>query len=491
MPVRYRPGVAQYHPGVRPPSRSLWFAIAAVTTATVLQAQVAWQLLNPASSPTARVGHASALDPGLLRIVVFGGSRLEAGAPMWLDDTWWFDGFAWTQAQPATRPPARAGHGMVLDLWRGRIVLFGGSDRPSGALLPIAHDDTWEWNGTDWLQQTPAHRPPGRSGVGMAFDAARARTVMFGGGFLFLRFDDTWVWDGVDWTNLATAAAPSPRNGVGMADDLARGRIVLFGGYSGALENDTWELDGQVWTQRQPATIPPVRYSMAFTYDIGRQRIVMSGGGTGLLTGELADTWEWDGSDWRQRLPTGTAFAARRGMTLTYDLAQGRSVMFGGSVGNSSNILLNNDTLTYAATTPASFAAYGAGCGGTAGVPALQPVAGRAPWIGDAWGLQLAMLPANAPALLVMGFSRTAWGSTPLPMSLAAFGMPGCSLHSSPEATAFTVAAGQVATWPIAIPNNQALVGMTLFAQAAGMDAAANVGGVVVGNALELTFGGR
>ena len=53
------------------------------------------------------------------------------------------------------------------------------------------------------------------------------------------------------------------------------------------------------------------------------------------------------------------------------------------------------------------------------------------------------------------------------------------------------MAAGQIATWPIAIPNDQAFVGMTLFAQAAGMDPAANVGGIVVGNALDLTFGGR
>jgi hypothetical protein len=219
---------------------------------------------------------------------------------------------------------------------------------------------------------------------------------------------------------------------------------------------------------------------------VRRERTVMYGG-FGIGSVYLADTWEWDGTTWQQRQPSGGPPLERSATALTYDLLRSATVMVGGI----DYAWWLNDTWTYAATTPASFAAYGAGCGGTAGTPALLPVGGRAPWIGDAWGLEFAPLPANAPALLVLGFSRTVWGTTPLPMSLAGFGMPGCMLHSSPDAIAFTAAAGQVATWPIAIPNNQAFVGMTLFTQAAGMDPAANVGGVVVGNALELHFGGR
>ena len=78
-----------------------------------------------------------------------------------------------------------------------------------------------------------------------------------------------------------------------------------------------------------------------------------------------------------------------------------------------------------------------------------------------------------------------------MPASLTGFGLPGCTLLASPDASLFTVATAQVATWPIAIPANQALVGMTMFAQGAAMDLMANEGGVVVGNALEVTFGGR
>ena len=46
-------------------------------------------------------------------------------------------------------PPARMDSAMALDSVRGRVVLFGGSNE-NQALL----DDTWEWDGSAWLQRT-------------------------------------------------------------------------------------------------------------------------------------------------------------------------------------------------------------------------------------------------------------------------------------------------------------------------------------------------
>jgi hypothetical protein len=64
---------------------------------------------------------------------------------------------------------------MTYDTGRARCVLFGG---PDPAFSPL--DDTWDWDGNTWSAGQPG--PPARSFASMAHDAARGRTVLFGGG---------------------------------------------------------------------------------------------------------------------------------------------------------------------------------------------------------------------------------------------------------------------------------------------------------------------
>ena len=54
--------------------------------------------------------------------------------------------------------------------------------------------DTWTWNGTDWLPQTPAHTPSARADPGIAFDATARSVVIFGGYNLDGEQSDTWFW---------------------------------------------------------------------------------------------------------------------------------------------------------------------------------------------------------------------------------------------------------------------------------------------------------
>jgi hypothetical protein len=114
-------------------------------------------------------------------------------------------------------------------------VLFGGA----GAAFPYLAD-TWEWDGTDWVQRAPANAPGGRYGHALAYDGARGRVVLFAG--YFGPQSDTWEWDGTTWF-LRPVVGPSPRFNHAMAYDSARGRVVLFGAEAfaeGALA-DTWE----------------------------------------------------------------------------------------------------------------------------------------------------------------------------------------------------------------------------------------------------------
>ena len=77
----------------------------------------------------------------------------------------------------------------------------------------------------------------------------------------------------------AAPPAPSPRYNIGMAYDATHGQVVLFGGWgdSGDLD-DTWTWDGTGWTKRKPAASPPARCSMGMAYDAARGEVVLFGG---------------------------------------------------------------------------------------------------------------------------------------------------------------------------------------------------------------------
>ncbi len=114
------------------------------------------------------------------------------------------------------------------------------------------------------------------------------------------------------WVRIATEGPPS-RASAAMCYDSDRHVTVLFGGSTGPLSGgypgaggflgDTWEFDGTNWTQRLPATSPVGRYQANMVYDSHRHRTVLFGGqrydGTyGVRFSP--ETWEWDGTDWKQ-----------------------------------------------------------------------------------------------------------------------------------------------------------------------------------------------
>lgn len=198
----------------------------------------------------------------------------------------------WVEPAPAFR----AQHAAAYDAARDRTVLFGGRDHTG------LRDSTWLWDGADWNAST-AGGPSARAGHAMVWDDARQVVVLFGGNDDTTSLDDTWTWDGSAWTLQTTAIAPAPRAAHVMSWDPARNVVVLFGGYtqsSGNARNDTWEWDGSSWTQ-VASTGPLARWSPAMTWD-GAQTVLF-GGSTGNST-RLGDTWTWDGTAWTQQAPT-------------------------------------------------------------------------------------------------------------------------------------------------------------------------------------------
>ena len=418
-------------------------------------------------------------DPVSGSLILFGGTRDSSGTRY--GDTWAFDAKGWRKLAPAASPTGRFSHVMVTDPVRRRIVVFGGY---------WASNDTWEWTGTTWEQRFPATKPPWRLAHQAVFDSARNRVVIFGDENN--PFGDMWEWDGVNWAAVGAGWGPPPRGSFAVAYDPLRQRTVVFGGKAAGVSvyfKDTWEWDGSTWTQRVLANSPLERASAAMTYDAARGCIVLYGGYRSKpSTGQemFGDAWELDGTGWKPFLGT-TGPPERFRHRMAYDPVQRQILLFGGH-----GYGLYKDTWIYRTPRPAWIAPYGAGCAGSAGIPALGAEPDSWPWIGATFRATLrgiGTIPAQHLPFWILGDSRTLWGSTPLPFDLTGAGMPGCLLHANPLLAGGLVNSGGSASWPVAIPFVPALAGLSLYAQAGVTDPGANPLGVVLSNASEWRLG--
>jgi len=138
-----------------------------------------WANVTPAgASPSARRFTAMAYDFAANTVLLFGG--LDATGTH-LNDTWSFDGSAWTQLSPAgPQPSVRRQHHLVSRPDFGDILLFGGQD----ATLPSPakwRTDTWQWVGGAWVQIPTTNTPDAQVANDAAYDQIRKRVVLTGG----------------------------------------------------------------------------------------------------------------------------------------------------------------------------------------------------------------------------------------------------------------------------------------------------------------------
>lgn len=234
---------------------------------------------------------------------------------------------AWLHYVPKIGPHVRTA--ATYDSRRNRVVVFSGATDPNNALT----GKTWEWTGTLWVERTSPSTPPPRYESAMAFDHGRGRAVLYGGNaasLIPIEMADTWEWDGIAWYQIPVAGPPA-RTHHALVYDAARKRIVMFGGIStGEPRNDTWEYDGKTWTEIKPPTSPPARYEMLASYDPKRGRVVIASGLTGTASNSFADTWEYDGTTWRDATP---AAGLKPQLTLggmAFDSTLQKLVVFGG-----------------------------------------------------------------------------------------------------------------------------------------------------------------
>jgi hypothetical protein len=304
----------------------------------------AWSSRPTTTAPSRRADAAMTYDAGHNVAVLFGGYPAAADANI-LADTWVWDGSVWSQVHPAVSPPARYGAAMVFDLARQVAILFGGWD--GGAHL----NDTWAWNGTVWTALHPHHSPPAARSQ-MAYDAASQVAVLNNG-------SQTWTWDGSDWTQHQVDSAPTGGAFAGMSEAIGGRGVILFGGgdcsphpadftpgpgiHIGPLAT-AWFWDGVKWAILRPRmtnsagpSSPTPVCDPSVVYDAGRREIVVFGGGRDWCR-TSDETWIWNGSEWTPPTLGKTAPDGRTGSSMAYDARRNVDVLFGGYDGGGCHI---------------------------------------------------------------------------------------------------------------------------------------------------------
>lgn len=261
----------------------------------------------------------------------------DYGALGWT--TWEWNGVAWTRFATANTPVDGK---LVFDGAHGVVLLFGGA----------AGDETWTRSGSAWTQRLPPTSPPARTGHALAYDRTRGRVVLFGGRRVGMPglLNDTWEWDGTNWVAQPSPAGLTPRKGTAMSFlqgiGPGNGGLVLTGGSDGfANLDETWHRTGTVWTQQFPSTVPPGGSRESLFHPL-RNRVWLLEEGSIF---SAANIWEYDGTDWMQLSLSGTGPPAD--IAIAYDSARDELV----GLGNIGTWLITGF--------PAAVATYGAPCG--------------------------------------------------------------------------------------------------------------------------------
>ncbi len=250
-----------------------------------------WTLAHPPKSPPGRENAATAYDPELHMVLLFGGIR---PSQTYLDDTWGWNGTTWRELNAGTDAPPPGQASMAWDPSLHAMVLMPASS--SGI-------DTWTWSGTRWVdhQQTDPYLPTGV--LTLAFDPATSTMVAVGFGDVVgpsVGADtQTWTWDGTRWRQLLTAQVPAAFVLLGLGWDPTSSSLLLFAeGATTPLPLLRWEWTGTDWTALPSVTGPKIIEGLLTGVDTGSL----------LLVGEMSEppgaatpirVWSWTGSAWK------------------------------------------------------------------------------------------------------------------------------------------------------------------------------------------------
>jgi hypothetical protein len=285
-------------------------------------------------------------DPVRQSMLVFGGWHTSGQS--FSNDVWELSLSgppAWTLlATTGARPVPRAGHALLYDSRRDRLLVFGGTANDD-----LTRNDFWVLDLTTdppaWEEALPSGLlPPRLTYCQAVYDSLNDEVVVFSGADsldadsgAYTFSDELWalpVGTPTEWTELTPSGTPpSPRGGASVIYDEPRQRMVLFGGYDGTTLDDafTLSLDSSPAWAPLGATggPPPARAVATIAHDTAKDRLVLFGG---LADPNLGDVWELDlaANEWTEILPTGGPPTPRLQASGIFDAPRNRMVIFGG-----------------------------------------------------------------------------------------------------------------------------------------------------------------
>ncbi|HEV2317754.1 MAG TPA: kelch repeat-containing protein [Thermoplasmata archaeon] len=307
-------------------------------------ATVGWSQVGNSNSvgPSIRDMSMMAYDPVIGKVVLFGGYDPSVAA---LGDTWEYGNGTWTELNfsPPAAPAPRWHAGFTWDAADGVLVLFGGRD------LGHFFNDSWTFNGTAWTNVTTATGPSPRGLVGMTYDAADGYVLLFGGGWGDLpagtygnwtSYADTWSFRAGTWTDLTARVhgVPPARVDFGMSYDPQTRAVVAVGGTTDATQwcdpsSDVWQYAAGNWTNVSGSPSgPPTLVAPSLAYYPRDSALLLFGGATGSACTSISYTYELRNTTW-VNLTSGLTNAPipRYESTMSYDAADGSMVLFGGA----------------------------------------------------------------------------------------------------------------------------------------------------------------
>lgn len=287
------------------------------------QTALTWTQLQPTTAFPARAGFAAAYDPVSTRVIVFGG--YDANGQVY-NDTWTFDGNTWQPITTTSAPSPRFGAAMAYDSNVGKLVLFGGA-----AGLNLLND-TWLFDGTtlQWTQAQTQHALP-LTVHAMAFTDPNGHAAVFGGRGRQFYSRTTYRWTGTDWM-LATITgsifnSPYPRAGGVSVLDTLHNSVLVFGGLSDNwITQNTWTWNDR-WIRENPSRQPDTLYFTSGAFDPKLRKVIVFGGGSGGVDED--GTWAWNGSNWKLLAPLASP-PAREQFGTVWDPATHQFLIFGG-----------------------------------------------------------------------------------------------------------------------------------------------------------------
>ncbi len=245
---------------------------------------------------------------GLTYDAVFGGfllfgGRLASGMPY--DGTWTFINFQWTEVPMAVaNPPADPGPALA----------YFPTDH--AAVLLSSAGETWTFASSVWTRLAPSVQPSGRTFATAVWDPDLGRVLLFGGsdeptgGAL----NETWSFSGGTWTRLAVGTAPPPQAAATMSYDPRIPGVLLVMANGTA---STWTYTTVGWSAWPSGPAPPARVGSVFYFDSTFGCDILLGGTS--ATGTIfAEAWGWSVPP---ALPDPTLGAAAVGTTTWIEIA--------------------------------------------------------------------------------------------------------------------------------------------------------------------------